>query len=163
MPIKEVLGIVPFWWRKCGAHLSSEWNVYVSCLVFTLRIRISSVKLSHIILPSGAMESTLISRLHNFTVEDDVDHFERAYAEPILKWVMISFYFTGLVAIVGLGIVSWFERSGEAGPYRTLINRLTSYNIEMVSQNIKFKLIGLVATNCFHYCSWFHITWLLTV
>ena len=79
---------------------------------------------------------------HNFTVEDEVDFFEEVYSEPILKWIMVGFYFLGFFAIVGLGIVPWFERSGEAGPYRTLINRLTSNNIEMVSSHIEFKLIG---------------------
>ena len=79
---------------------------------------------------------------HNFTVEDEVDFFEEVYSEPILKWIMVGFYFLGFFAIVGLGIVTWFERSGEAGPYRTLINRLTSNNIEMVSSHIEFKLIG---------------------
>ena len=88
------------------------------------------------------MENTLISLPHNFTVEDEVDFFEQVYSEQILKWLMISFYLLGLVAIVGLGIVTWFERSGEAGPYRTLINRLTSYNIEMVIFDIRCKSIG---------------------
>ena len=93
------------------------------------------------------MENTLIKSIpQNFTVEDEVDFFEQVYSVKWLKWLMVSFYFLGLVAIVGLGIVTWFERSGEAGPYRTLINRLTSYNIEMVSFNIELKLTGYLVT-----------------
>ena len=102
-------------------------------------MRSSSVEISYIILFAGAMESTLMSYPHNFTVEDEVDFFEEVYSEPILKWIMVGFYFLGFFAIVGLGIVTWFERSGEAGPYRTLINRLTSNNIEMVSSHIEFN------------------------
>ena len=102
-------------------------------------MRSSSVEILYIILLAGAMESTLMSYPHNFTVEDEVDFFEEVYSEPILKWIMVGFYFLGFFAIVGLGIVTWFERSGEAGPYRTLINRLTSNNIEMVSSHIEFN------------------------
>ena len=64
---------------------------------------------------------------------DSSDYFEGAYSEPILKWVMLSIYFSGVIPVIGLGFLIWFERSGQAGPYRTLINRLVSYNIEMVS------------------------------
>ena len=96
------------------------------------------------------MESTLLSYTHNFTIEDEVDFFEEVYSEPILKWIIVGFYFLGFFAIVGLGIVTWFERSGEAGPYRTLINRLTSNNIEMVSSHSKIQIDWLV-------CSFFAI------
>ena len=61
------------------------------------------------------------------------DYFEGAYSESLLKWVMFSMYLSGAIPVVGLGFLIWFERSGQAGPYRTLINRLVSYNIEMVS------------------------------
>ena len=57
---------------------------------------------------------------------DSSDDFEGTYSENILKWVMMSIYFSGVIPVVGLGFLIWFERSGQAGPYRTLINRLAS-------------------------------------
>ena len=62
----------------------------------------------------------------------DKDFFEGIYDNPFLNWSMISIYIVGLVGIFGLALVVWFERSGQAGPYRTLINQLVSYNITQV-------------------------------
>ena len=66
--------------------------------------------------------------------QSDVDHnpiqidfFENVYSDPILNGCMIAVYFFGCIGCAGLGLVIWFERSGSAGPYRTLVNQLVSY------------------------------------
>ena len=35
-----------------------------------------------------------------------------------------------MLSCFGLCLVAWFERSGQAGPYRTLINQLVSHKLE---------------------------------
>ena len=75
------------------------------------------------------------------TLEDDKeDTFENAfsgvYEGPYMKGTIIVTFILLMIGCTGLGFVLWFERSGQAGPYRTLINQLVSYNIEQVSKDI---------------------------
>ena len=60
----------------------------------------------------------------------DKDVFSEIYSNPFINLTMIFFYLLGLVACVGLRMVIWFERSGQAGPYRTLVNQLVTHRIE---------------------------------
>ena len=61
------------------------------------------------------------------------DFFENVYSDPALNGCMIAVYLFGFIGCAGLILVVWFERSGLAGPYRTLINQLASQNIVKVS------------------------------
>ena len=54
------------------------------------------------------------------------DYFKGVYDIPILNWSMIGVWVLGLGSCLTLGIVSWFEKTGQAGPFRTLVNRLVS-------------------------------------
>ena len=83
----------------------------------------------------------------NLTKEDlppiSEDYFKEVYMNPWINRTAIGFYFVGLVGIAGLALVAWFERSGQAGPYRTLINQIVSFNVESVrylSSLINIKL-----------------------
>ena len=60
----------------------------------------------------------------------DKDVFAEIYSNPFINLAMIFFSLLGLVACAGLGMVIWFERSGQAGPYRTLVNQLVTHRIE---------------------------------
>ena len=72
----------------------------------------------------------------NLTIEDlppqSEDFFKEVYMNPWINRIAIGFYFIGLVGIAGLGLVAWFERSGQAGHFRTLINQIVSFNVESV-------------------------------
>ena len=61
------------------------------------------------------------------------DYFEDVYGNSWINGSVIIFYLGGFISIFGLMFVSWFERNGLAGPYRTLINQLVVFNIESVS------------------------------
>ena len=61
------------------------------------------------------------------------DFFENVYSDPALNGCMIAVYLFGFIGCAGLILVVWFERSGLAGPYRTLVNQLASQNIVKVS------------------------------
>ena len=60
------------------------------------------------------------------------DFFENVYSDPIVNGCMIAVYIFGFLGCAGLILVLWFERSGLAGPYRSLVNQLVSQNIIQV-------------------------------
>ena len=62
----------------------------------------------------------------------NLDSFSQVYANQLLNRFMIVLYIIGLFGCLGLSLVSWFERSGQAGPYRTLVNQLVSINLDQV-------------------------------
>ena len=69
------------------------------------------------------------------------DDFAGVYSNLYINFAMLFIYSLGFVACIGLGMVIWFERSGQAGPYRTLVNQLVSYRIE---QTIYFQIFGFI-------------------
>ena len=69
------------------------------------------------------------------------DFFAGLYESPYIKLSMTLTYGVALICMVGLGFVLWFERSGQAGQYRTLVNQLSSFNLDQVLQN---KICGIV-------------------
>ena len=76
----------------------------------------------------------------NLTIEDEEtsneDYFKDVYSNSWINGFVIGLYFCGFVFIFGLIFVSWFERSGLSGPYRTLVNQLVIFNIESVRKHI---------------------------
>ena len=68
----------------------------------------------------------------NFT-HREFEYFEYVYSNPFLNCSMVAVYLLGVVSCFGLRLVSWFEQSGQAGPHRTLVNRLMSRTLDQVS------------------------------
>ena len=66
----------------------------------------------------------------------DHDFFAGLYQSPYIKLSMTLTYGVAIVCMVGLGFVLWFERSGQAGQFRTLINQLSSFNLDQVHNTI---------------------------
>lgn len=50
-----------------------------------------------------------------------------------LNWCMFGLYLLGLVVCLHLALVSLFEKSGLAGPHRTILNQLVALLIDQVS------------------------------
>ena len=69
---------------------------------------------------------------------EDEDFFEGIFEDWTIKSLMIIFHLISLGSVGGLMLILWFERSGRAGQYRTLVNQLASFNIEQVSVKISF-------------------------
>ena len=96
---------------------------------------------------SGKMESSvtnLTTEFFNITTSfelDEVvkelnkDHFEGVFSNTTVNLLTLITYPIGLVCCFALLMVSWFEKSGQAGPYRTLANQLISSNLDQVSVN----------------------------
>lgn len=61
-------------------------------------------------------------------MSDDV--FEGIYSNLTVNIIMVFLYFTGLAFCFGIALIIWFEKSGQAGPYRTLINQLVSCRLQ---------------------------------
>ena len=70
-----------------------------------------------------------MSRQLNITTDD---FFAPVYDNNYINSFVLSYYTLGVINCILLAIVSSFERSGEAGPHRTLINRFVSYNLDQV-------------------------------
>ena len=68
----------------------------------------------------------------NFT-HREFEYFEYVYSYPFLNYSMVPLYLLGVASCFGLKLVSWFEQSGQAGPHRTLVNRLMSLTLDQVS------------------------------
>lgn len=62
--------------------------------------------------------------LHN---EDD---FKELFENTFENVAIVGLYVIGNVSCAGLLLVSWFEKSGQAGPYRTLVNQLASMRLD---------------------------------
>lgn len=61
------------------------------------------------------------------------DFFWEVYDGPIIQALYLVHYAIGLMGIGGIALIIWFERSGEAGQFRTLVNQLVSMNLDQVT------------------------------
>ena len=75
----------------------------------------------------------VIVTLENKTFFKQEDFFAGIYEDWTIKTFVILFHIISLFSVGGLVLILWFERSGYAGHFRTLINQLSSFNIEQVS------------------------------
>ena len=69
--------------------------------------------------------------------KDTSDYFGDGFSSPWLKSSMVLVYLINCLSNGGLGFVVWFEVTGRAGPYRTLVNKLVSFLIIQVSTLFK--------------------------
>lgn len=61
------------------------------------------------------------------------DVFKEVFSNEFLNWSLFVLYLLGLISCGLLIIVSWFEKTGQAGPFRTLANQLVSHQLDQVS------------------------------
>ena len=85
-------------------------------------------------------ESVNISQI--ISTIKEVDFFAGIYESQIVLWSIGITYFLGLIGCIALRFIIWFERSGQAGNFRTLVNQLVSYNLEQVRYNF-LKILNL--------------------
>ena len=99
-------------------------------------------------------------KLTTFYTEENVgekeDFFEGLYNNSNMKLIIVLTYCLIVVVLIGLGFVLWFERSGQAGHYRTLVNQLSSFNLDQVCKCWKFMLegwwkIGMLTSQIFEF------------
>ena len=73
----------------------------------------------------------------NLTIEEDF--FAGVYNDKVAIASMVIMYIIGLVGVIGILFIIWIERSGQAGPYRTLVNQLVTHNYQAVNSNLIMK------------------------
>ena len=66
----------------------------------------------------------------NFGKADDF--FSEIYQDPTIQAIMITSYALCHIGSIGQAFVIWFERSCQAGHYRTLVNSLASVLLTLV-------------------------------
>ena len=67
------------------------------------------------------------------TVPEPEDFFAQVYENSLLRYTMVALYLAGLLPCMSLIFVVWYERSGLAGNYRTILNQLSSTFLLYVS------------------------------
>ena len=81
--------------------------------------------------------------------ESEKDFFEPIFGNYLFKMVSIFTYLLGWFGIFGMIIVIHFERSGQAGHFRTLVNQLVSFNFDQVNTIFVSDLLNEKhTTNC---------------
>ena len=71
--------------------------------------------------------------MEHFTIYTNIDDFKHVFESIWIKISVSIFTILGCLSCTGLGSISWFERSGEAGPFRTLINQLVTLALDQIS------------------------------
>ena len=64
------------------------------------------------------------------------DYFAPFYGHLTVKMLFVLNYFIGLVGLIGIIFIIWFEFSGRAGPFRTLVNQVVCFNMISVIKKI---------------------------
>ena len=60
------------------------------------------------------------------------DDFEKAFSNVWIQTGIVFSVALGCVSCTGIAFVGWFERSGQAGPFRTLINQLATLGLDQL-------------------------------
>ena len=80
------------------------------------------------------MNNSTISELFTTIPESNVtqDFFHGVFESVNMKFLVLGTYSFGTLGILGLLLITHFERSGNAGQFRTLVNQLVSFNLDQV-------------------------------
>ena len=84
------------------------------------------------------MNNSTISEVFNIISKSNVnlDFFHGVFESTNMKFFILGTYGFGTLGILGLLLITHFERSGNAGQFRTLVNQLVSFNLDQVCKSI---------------------------
>ena len=68
-----------------------------------------------------------------YNFNDLKDFFEPMYMSVPIRILTIQTYLLSLIPCGIIGVLIWFEQSGKAGHFRTLVNQLVTFNLYQVS------------------------------
>lgn len=80
----------------------------------------------------------------NLTFKRENDDFEDVFENIYVNLLIFGIYMLGILGCFGLVLVSYFERSGQAGPFRTLLNQIVTFTSE---QLLIYYLVGTSIDN----------------
>ena len=111
-------------------------DIEAICILSKLILQLSISSLSIVRMSTVFLK---VSNLSIFDIKQDIfkdvsneDMFSDIFASPWINWAKFVLYLIGLGNCGILSLVFWFERTGQAGPYRTLLNQLASFNLLQV-------------------------------
>ena len=80
------------------------------------------------------MNNSTISELFTTIPESNEtqDFFHGVFESVNMKFLVLGTYSFGTLGILGSLLITHFERSGNAGQFRTLVNQLVSFNLDQV-------------------------------
>ncbi len=132
------------WVRKDNARKEitrlASWHDAFQCSLLTSVSRIKNMD-------KTSLEKAAFINQNNATFAVDynlqmhqeyLDDFRGIFAFKVFNWLMFAIYLLGYLCCFALALVIWFEYSGRAGPFRTLVNQLFSEILIQVS--LKQKL-----------------------
>ena len=102
-----------------GSETSSEF-----CSLFTVFFQVWKLLSVNVKTLTGKMFLN-----QTFVPLETDDIFQELFDNKIINYSLICLYFLGLLSCLGLSFVIWFEISGQAGHFRTLLNQLVSYKL----------------------------------
>ena len=96
------------------------------------------------------MNNSTISEVFTIIPKSNImqDFFHGVFESINMKFLVLGTYSFGTLGILGLLLITHFERSGNAGQFRTLVNQLVSFNLDQVCKNLP-KKSKLKETNLF--------------
>ena len=115
--------------------------------LFTLSFFLKNLRIKQLIFIKMNLNGTIID--FEFTLDDlrlenhDPDQFSGLFDNCFIKITLLLSYFLAYLSLPAMGLVIWFEISGQAGQYRTMINKMTLYNFHFswnLITNLLFNL-----------------------
>lgn len=82
------------------------------------------------------------------------DEFKELFENHNENLALLINYIIGLFGCLGLCLISWFERSGQAGPFRSLVNQLVSIRYDQLSMLYIFGGGPLMLRRLYGPLSW---------
>ena len=88
------------------------------------------------------MNNSSMSEVFNIISKSNVnqDFFHGVFESTNMKFFILGTYGFGTLGILGLLLITHFERSGNAGQFRTLVNQLVSFNLDQVCKSMPSKI-----------------------
>ena len=119
--------------RACAAYTQAK-NISFSPIYFSWKL-ISQ-------LFGVNMNNSTISEVFNIISKSNVnqDFFHGVFESTNMKFFILGTYGFGTLGILGLLLITHFERSGNAGQFRTLVNQLVSFNLDQVCKSMPSKI-----------------------
>ena len=60
------------------------------------------------------------------------DKYAAVYESQYVRFAFVITYIVSFLCVPLVAFVIWFERSGQAGSFRTMVNQLASFNLDQV-------------------------------
>ena len=92
------------------------------------------------IVKDGKHKNICLSFYNIFCTKSIVECYAQITVTPVSECAKDKQFHRGVPLILGLLLITHFERSGNAGQFRTLVNQLVSFNLDQVCKSMPSKI-----------------------